>query len=385
MTTLAQPIEYRGKVINFPPANPKDADIPDEELHEHLFAPSTDRTRRLKGRCRWKHASAGEFVEKGTRAGIERMRLITESHKESRGKPEVIRRALQLAAVLTKGTVVVQQDEFIIGYHAEDPNMFPLYPELSYMNVKDYLQSDYSPQPAAEAEEINNYWKPYSLQSKCEKYFDPIDLTRMYQVSTMEAPSFAHGYNSIVPPYETVLEDGLLKRIDFAEEHIRDAKAEMSKQPWDGTKGLDWISKIDNWEAMVIADKAVIIWAKRHARLCEIVAENFETDPARKEELFEMAEINRRVPAEPCKGLKDAFQAKWYTYLICHGIERYASGYAHKEDKVLWPYYQTSVTNKSFQPMTHADAVEMVEMERLKISEHGAGKSRGYGKYSRLQ
>ena len=94
MTTLAQPIEYKGKIINFPLANPKEADIPDDELHEHLFAPSTDRTRRLKGRCRWKHASAGEFVEKGVRAGIERMRLITESHKESRGKSKVIRRAL---------------------------------------------------------------------------------------------------------------------------------------------------------------------------------------------------------------------------------------------------------------------------------------------------
>ena len=378
MTTLAQPIEYKGKIINFPPANPKEADIPDEELHEHLARPSTDRTKRLKARCRWKHASAGEFVEKGVRAGIERMRLVTDAHKSSQGKPEVIRRAMQLANVLDKGTIVLQQDEFIIGYHAEDPNLFPLYPELSYMNVKDYLQSDYSPQPAAEAEEINNYWKPHSLQAKCEEYFEPIDLLRMYQVSTMEAPSFAHGYNSIVPPYETVLEDGLLKRIEMAEEHIRQAKAELAKQPWDGTKGLDWLPKIDNWKSMVIADKAVVAWARRHARLCKIVAENFETNSKRKEELLEMMEISRRVPAEPCKGLKDAFQAKWYAFLICHGIERYASGFAQKEDKLLLPYYQTSVVDKSFQPMSHADVVEMVEMERLKISEHGAGKSRGY-------
>ena len=76
--------------------------------------------------------------------------------------------------------------------------------------------------------------------------------------------------------------------------------------------------------------------------------------------------------------MKDAFQAKWYTYLICHAIERYASGYAQKEDKLLWPYYKTSVIDKTFQPMTHKDAVELVEMERLKVSEHGAGKSRAY-------
>jgi benzylsuccinate synthase len=200
----------------------------------------------------------------------------------------------------------------------------------------------------------------------------------MYQVSTMEAPAFATGYNSVVPPYETVLEDGLLKRIELAKENIKKARDEMEKLPWDATKGLDWISKIDNWEAMVIADEAVINWARRHARLCRIVAEHFETDPTRKEELMEMAEISDHVPANPCRGLKDAFQAKWYTYLICHAIERYASGFAQKEDKLLWPYYKMSVIDKSAQPMTYEDAVEMVEMERLKVSEHGAGKSRAY-------
>ena len=94
---------------------------------------------------------------------------------------------------------------------------------------------------------------------------------------------------------------------------------------------------------MIIADKAVIAWARRHGRLCKIVAENFETDPKRKEELMMIADICHRVPAEPSKGLRDAMQAKWFTYLICHSIENYASGYAHKEDKVLWPYYKMSV------------------------------------------
>ena len=378
MVQTAQPVKYKDKVIEFPLEDPTEKDIPDEELHEHLARPSTERTRRLKARCRWKHAAAGEFVEKGVRAGIERMRLITEAHKASNGKSEVIRRAMGLDSMLTKSTIVLQEDEFIIGYHAEDPKMFPLYPELSYMAVQDYCISDYAPQPVEEAKEIADYWVPHSLQGKASKFFDPVDLNRMYNVSTMEAPSFATGYNSVVPPYETVLEDGLLKRIEMAEANIAKAKKEMEKSPWNANEGLDWIHKIENWEAMVMACKSVISWARRHARLCKIVAENFETDPKRKEELLEMAEISHRVPAEPCKGLKDAFQAKWYTYLICHAIDRYASGFAHKEDKLLYPYYKISVDEKAFQPMTHADAVEMVEMERLKISEHGAGKSRAY-------
>jgi benzylsuccinate synthase len=180
----APSIEYKGKVLEFPLANTTENNIPDEELHEHLASPSTERTKRLKARCRWKHASAGEFVEKGVTAGIERMRFMTEAHKASEGKPEVVRRVMQLANVLNKSTLVLQQDEFIIGYHAEDPRMFPLYPELSYMAVQDYLMSDYAPKPIEEAQEIVNYWRPHSIQSKCESYFDPQDLQRMYQVSS---------------------------------------------------------------------------------------------------------------------------------------------------------------------------------------------------------
>nr|WP_243689165.1 pyruvate formate lyase family protein [Geotalea toluenoxydans] len=164
----------------------------------------------------------------------------------------------------------------------------------------------------------------------------------------------------------------------MAKENIDHAKKEMQKVPWNATTGLDWIAKIDVWKAMIIADEAVINWARRHARLAKIVAEHFETNQERKEELLEIADISHRVPAEPCKGLKDAFQAKWYTFLLCHAIDRYASGYAHKEDELLEPYYNISVKDKSFQPMTHTDVIEMVEMERLKISEHGAGKSRAY-------
>ncbi|KUK63981.1 MAG: Benzylsuccinate synthase subunit A [Desulfotomaculum sp. 46_80] len=117
-----------------------------------------------------------------------------------------------------------------------------------------------------------------------------------------------------------------------------------------------------------MADKAVISWARRHARLCRIVAESFETDPVRREELLQMAEISQR--------LWDVMQMKWYVYLMCHAIKHYASGMAHKEDKLCWPYYKAIVIDKTFQTMTHKDAVELFECERLKCSEHGAGKSR---------
>ncbi len=378
MATVAEAINYKGNIMEFPLENPDEQDISDDELHENLARPSTERTKRLKARCRYKHTSAGEFIDPNLKAGIERMRYLTEAHKISIGKPDVIRRALGLENILNKYTLVLQEDELIVGFNAEHPDKLPLYPESSYMTVLDFIESKYCPEERQEVIEYNEYWKPYTIQAMAEKYFTQEELERMYQFTTMEPPAFANAYNSIVPPYETVLEDGLLRRIKIAEENIKEAREEMARENWNAPERLPLLGKIDQWEAMVIADKAVISWARRYARLCKIVAENFETDPNRKKELMEIAEICYRVPAEPCKGLRDAMQAKWFTYLICHSLESYASGYAQKEDKLLWPYYTISVIDKTFQPMTHADVVELVECERLKCSEHGCGKNRGY-------
>lgn len=380
MSLVHAPVEYRGKVVEFPLERPEEQVIPAEEIHQHLGRPSTERTRRLKENCRWKHTAAGEFVDPGVKAGIERMRLITEAHKKSEGKPNVIRRALMLDNLLRKCTVLLMEDELIVGYHAENPKWVPLYPELSYSQIMDYLNSKYAPEAADEARAIAEYWKPYSLQAACEPYFTEEELKAAYHPALIESPGFANGFNSIVPPYQTVLEDGLLKRIEMAEKKIEEAMAKLAELPWNAER-LELLDKIDNWRAMIIADKAVIAWARRHARLCRIVAEHFETDPKRKEELLMIADICHRVPAEPCKGLRDAMQAKWFTYLLCHAMERYASGYAQLEDALLWPYYKASVIDKTFQPMTHAEAVELFECERLKVSSHGAGKSRQYREY----
>jgi benzylsuccinate synthase len=374
-TLIHEPIVYKGRKIDFGLENPEEANIPMEELSEHLGKPSTERTKRLKANCRWKHASAGEFVDEGVRAGIERMRYVTEGHIKSVGKLQVLRRAEMLSTLLRKMSVLIMDDELIVGYHAENPKYIPLCPELSYGQIADYLASKYAPQPVEEAKEIAEYWKPYSLQSVCEPFFTEDELKTLYNASLSEGAGFANGFNSIVPPYETVLEDGLLKRIQMAEANIARGKAEMGIEPWNAEQ-LPWCNKIAEWEAMIQVDKAVIVWARRHARLARIVAENFETNPKRKEELLLIAEICQNVPANPARSLREAMQAKWFTYLLCHALERYASGYAQLEDKLLWPFYRASVVDKTVHPMTHAEAVELFECERLKVANHGAGKSR---------
>jgi benzylsuccinate synthase len=224
--------------------------------------------------------------------------------------------------------------------------------------------------------EIAEYWRPYTIQTKGEKYFTQEELDIMYSATTVQPPMFVTAFSSIMPNYESVLEDGFEKRLQMVEAKLAEAEADLRKTPWIAKDKLVYLDKIDQWNAMAIALKAVMAWIQRYARLAKSMAENFETDDKRKEELLEISDICRHITTNPPRGLRDAMQLKWFTYLLCHSIERYSSGYGQKEDKMLWPFYQASVIDKSAQPMTREDAVELFECERLKVSEHGSTKGR---------
>jgi benzylsuccinate synthase len=337
--------------------------------------PITERTTRLKERCRFKHVAGGEYVDPAVRAGVERARYLTEAHKKHVGEPIPIVRARGLENVLKKMAIHIQEDELIVGANTENPDFFPLYPELSFFATIDMVESPYC-ENKEEMRAIAEYWRPYTIQTKGEQYFTQEELDTSYSATIVQPPMFVTAFSSIMPNYETVLEDGLEKRIAIIQAQIDQANVAMRKSPWIAKDNLQYLDKLHKWQAMIIADKAVLAWAQRYARLAKIIAEHFEEDDKRKEELLEIADICRQVPAKPPRGLRDAMQCKWFVYLICHSIERYASGYGQKEDKIMWPYYKMSVIEQSGQPMTRDEAQELFECERLKVSEHGSTKGR---------
>jgi benzylsuccinate synthase len=337
--------------------------------------PITERTKRLKERCRFKHVAGGEYVDPEVRAGIERARYITDAHKKHVGEPTSIVRARQLDNVLTKMAIHIQEDELLVGANTEHPDYFPLYPELSYFATIDMVESPYC-ENKEEMRAIAEYWRPYTIQTKGEKYFTQEELDVAYSATIVQPPMFVTAFSSIMPNYESILEDGLEKRIEMIQAKIDEADAKLRKSPWVAKDNLPLMDKVDKWRGMIIADKAVMAWAQRYSRLAKIIAENFEQDDKRCDELLEISDICRQVPAKPPRGLRDAMQCKWFTYLICHSIERYASGYGQKEDKIMWPYYKMSVIDQSGQPMTRDQAQELFECERLKVSEHGSTKGR---------
>lgn len=348
--------------------------------------PSTDRMKRLKNRCRWKHVMGGEYVDPDTKAGIERMRIITKAYQENVGQPEVIKRAKFLEKTAAEHPCIIQDEELLVGYHAEDPDWVCLYPDMGFNATIDIVESDLMPEEYKdEARELAEWWKPRSLQGRCEPYFTNEELKIGYSYTTVEPFPFALVYMSMNVPYQTLFEDGLEKRIQICQKKIDKAFEEHLHtnvdKPYDGEKWgkEDILHKIDNWRAQVIAAKAMITWSRRHARLARIIADNFDVPDWRREELRKIADVCYNCMAKPARGLWDAMQAKYFAWMIGHSYDRYSSGFAHLEDNLLFPYYKMSVYDEnSEQPLTREQCLEIMEQQRLKVSERGIAKGRTY-------
>lgn len=340
---------------------------------------STERTRWLYENCRWMHVSGGEYVREEVMIGIERARLYTEMHKQTVGEPEIIRRAKCLDHYLKNCSIFIGEEQWLVGDHCDRPDVLSLYPEMGFFATIDLVESDLMVDEFRdEAREYAEYWKPFGLQDKCTPYYSQHEIDISLPWAIVETPPFVANYMNCAPPYMSVLEDGLEKRINWCEEQIDSAMKKIRSYPWNGQDCIPLLDKIDVWRAMIIAQKAVIMWARRYSDLAKTLAENYDVGSRRKEELLTISDICYRMPAEPAKGFRDAMQSKWFLYEMCHSIERYASGYAHLEDRLMWPYYKASVIEKSAQPMTRDEAVELVECERLKVCERGISKGRVY-------
>ena len=119
---------------------------------------------------------AGTRVEKFPIC-IEKVRLMTESYRQTEGEPEVIRRARALAHTLDNVTIFMQDGELLVGNGAS-----------KYMGVE--MEFYYGPWPTeeivvlkdegwsitdsdlAQVEEMNEYWRGKSMVARIGESLD---------------------------------------------------------------------------------------------------------------------------------------------------------------------------------------------------------------------
>jgi formate C-acetyltransferase len=123
--------------------------------------------------------------------------------------------------------------------------------------------------------------------------------------------------------------------------------------------------KLYFYEACLIVLRAVIKFANRYAALARDMAAK-ETNPERKQDLLDIAEVCEHVPEHPARNLREAIQAHFFSHLISE-LEQAGCGYSEGYlGQMLDPYLQR---DKAAGTIGAAEATYMLKHLFIKLNE----------------
>ncbi|KHK01733.1 glycyl radical protein [Desulfovibrio sp. TomC] len=267
---------------------------------------------------------------------VERAQYITESYKETEDQPIHIRRAKALEKILGQMTIFIQPDEIIVGNQCTKPRAAPVFPEFSCKWLEDELDrlekrtGDVfliSEAKKATLRALFPYWNGKTTNELATALMpQAAKEAQKYGVFTVGNYYF-NGVGHISVDYAKVLDKGL-------DGIIAEARSELA--------GLDMtnpehLAKITFLDAVIIANQAVIAFAKRFSDLAAGMAAK-EADPTRKAELLEIARVCAAVPASPAQTFAEALQSFWFIQLVLQIESNGHSISPMRFDQYLFPY-----------------------------------------------
>ncbi|MFX0002472.1 MAG: pyruvate formate lyase family protein [Candidatus Hermodarchaeota archaeon] len=291
---------------------------------------------------------------------LERAKLLTESYKQSEGKPMVLRRAWGLRYILENMTIYLRPEELIVGNFASTPDSVVHYPEFAYKWVEretapGQIYSDMlTEEEREELIEIDKYWENLSIHHLFKNII-PKDLYNEFYVFNWE---------SATPNFEKLFQIGLKGVIQEAEERLQ----RLENEWLDGNNnGEEYVHKKQFLQSVIITIEGAINWAKRYANLARKEAGSIG-DAMRKYELEEIAKICEWVPENPPRTLQEALQFYWFIHLIINFIDVPMVGDGIRFDVCFNPYFENDLKNNQ---ITREETQELVECIFVKSQETG--------------
>ena len=298
----------------------------------------------------------------------ERARLETEFYEQHYGKHSIpVLRALCFRHLCEHKTIYIGDDELIVGERGPAPKVVPTFPELTCHSVEDLNILNDRPMTGYQVPEddiavyrdkVIPYWRGRSMR---ERIFSevPEEWRAAYQAGLftefMEQRAPGHTaldgaiYEQGMLDYKNQIKDRIT-RLDYLDDPLASDRYEQLK-------------------AMDIACDAAIIFAERHAALAESMAGKV-VDPARKEELEEIARICRKVPAHRPDTFHEALQMYWFVHLgtitELNGWDAMTPGHI---DQHLQPFYEKETAAQS---LDREGAKELLACLWIKVNNHTA-------------
>ncbi len=288
----------------------------------------------------------------------ERLRLVTESYRQTEGEPAILRRAKALAHVLARNIIRLYPEDRLAGlpqrlvYHTEALHAFDPHARLKPLDFPE-LHGGHFPHADKVDPELQAclaYWRGRpGVRSAVGARLSP-QIRRAIQLGVFQGSGVFAGHCAV--NYRKALRVGL-------EGLKQEASARLAAGNVDQA-GQNFL------EAVQIACDAVILWAHRYADLAEQLA-SATADPVQRGEYLDLAAICRHVPAYPPRTFREALQAVWF---LLRGIEMeqgdvVALGVSlGRLDQHLYPYYAADLAAGR---ITRQEARELLEELYLKL------------------
>lgn len=274
-----------------------------------------------------------------TEVCIERARWITDYMKSRRpdGEAMIVSRARAVNHYLGHRAPYFLDDNLLAGSTTSKPLGAPLYPELLGLTIWPELETistrKINPQKLSKADaelcnfEIFPYWMDRTvLEVTRKKFGNPLSLQLMEKI-VFYINGKAGCISHCVPHFETALEKGLSAVIADAAAREKGATDAMGR---------------DFYRAVQIAMGGIIAYAHRLAQAARNLAQA-ETDPVRKVNYLEMAEVCTQVPAGPARTFREAVNSLWLCQVGIHAENINMAMSPGRLDQILYPWYRADV------------------------------------------
>ncbi|THB80256.1 MAG: glycyl radical protein [Desulfobacteraceae bacterium] len=299
----------------------------------------------------------------------ERAVLVTEFYQNhvSPAMSIPVQRALCLKHILENKVIHIGQGELIVGERGPAPKAVPTYPEICLHTLEDLdildTRSKIPYRVSKETrilykEKIIPFWKGKTIREKIfahmdKQWIDAFGAGIFTEFQEQRSPGHTAGGDLIYHYGFLDLKEKINETLD---------SLNFNTDPG----ALD---KKEVLTALSIAADALISYALRHAEALEQLSRD-ETDPARKNELEQMAQICRNVPARTPATFHEALQYYWFLHVgVITELNPWDAYNPGRFDQNLYPFYKSDIESGT---MTTAQAKELLSAFWIKFHNHPA-------------
>ncbi|MEM0456850.1 MAG: glycyl radical protein [Nitrososphaerota archaeon] len=309
-----------------------------------------------------------ESVNAEVKVSAERAKLVTEFYKSgvTKGKSIPVQRALMFKYLMEHVSIPVEDGQLIVGIRGTGPKEVPTYPEICVHTIND-LETLSSRKNM-----------PYKVDKETKELYE-LEIIPFWKGASMRDIIFEHLPNEWKDAYESGIWTEFMEQ--RAPGHtaggdrifkmgILDIKKEIGNKIEElSVNDPEYFDKLEELKAMEIVADAIVRYAERYAEKLEKMAKEEENEQ-RREELRQMAEICRWVPAHPPRTFWEALQHYWFIHVgITYETNPWDSFTPGRLDQHLYPFYERDIKEGR---LTRERAKELLEAFWVKFNNQPA-------------